>query len=182
MTKAARLVVVSGPSGVGKTSVCAALAAREEFERVITATTRTPRGNESHGVDYLFMDREEFERVRDGGGFLEWALVHADLYAAPRDQAEAILSRGRHALLNVDVQGAASIRATNLPRLLVFLLPPSFDVLEERLKGRGTDDEETIARRLGTARLEMARRGEFDIEVVNDDVERAADEIAAQLC
>ena len=182
MTKAARLVVISGPSGVGKTSVCAALAQRGEFERVITATTRAPRGGESHGVDYLFMDKEKFERVRDGGGFLEWALVHGDFYAAPRDQAEAILSRGRHALLNIDVQGAASIRATDLPRLLVFLLPPSFDVLEGRLRGRGTDEEGTIARRLETARLEMARRGEFDVEVVNDDVERAAAEIAAHLC
>ncbi len=182
MTNAARLVVISGPSGVGKTSVCAALAQRDEFERVITATTRPPRGGESHGVDYLFMDKEEFERVREAGGFLEWALVHGDFYAAPRDQAEAILNRGRHALLNIDVQGAASIRATNLPRLLVFLLPPTDEVLEERLRGRGTDDEETIARRLETAKLEMARRGEFDIEVINDNLERTAAEIAAHLC
>jgi guanylate kinase len=174
-----RLVVVSGPSGVGKTTVCRRLLARPEFERVITATTRDPRAGERDGIDYLFISRAEFAAWVDADKFLEWARVHGRRYGSPRDQAQQILQRGRHALLNIDVQGAASIRAGDLPCLLVFLLPPSMDELERRLRGRHTEDEDEIERRLETARAEMARQDEFDLRVVNDDAERAAAEIDA---
>jgi guanylate kinase len=174
-----RLVVVSGPSGVGKTTVCRRLLERPEFERVITTTTRAPRPNERDGIDYLFVSDAEFAAWVDEDRFLEWARVHGRRYGSPRAQAQQILDRGRHALLNIDVQGAASIRAGDLPCLLVILLPPSMDELERRLRGRHTEGDEEIARRLQTAREELARQDEFDLRVVNDDAARAAAEIDA---
>ena len=174
-----KLVVVSGPSGVGKTTVCDRLLARPEFERVITATTRAPRGGEADGVDYHFLDRETFDRWIEQDRFLEWADVYENRYGSPRAAAQEILARGHFALLNIDVQGAASIGAGTLPCLRVFLLPPSTEELERRLRDRASDTEEVIARRLRVAHDELARQNEFDLRVVNDDPQRAADEIAA---
>jgi len=178
---AARLVVVSGPSGVGKTTVCAHLLERPGFERVITATTRSPRGAEKPGVDYVFLGAPEFDRWVKEGRFLEWAEVHGKRYGSPRAPAQAILSRGHHAVLNIDVQGARSVRTAGLPAFLVFLLPPSQEELERRLRGRGTESEEAVGRRMAAAREEMALRDEFDLQVVNDDSRRAAEAIAAAL-
>jgi guanylate kinase len=171
--------VVSGPSGVGKTTVCDLLLERAGFERVVTATTRAPRDGEQDGVDYLFLSDEEFLEWIEEERFIEWAHVHGRRYGSPHDQAVAILERGRHALLNIDVQGAASIHRGNVTK--VFLLPPSTEELERRLRGRGSDDPEEIARRLETARTELARQDEFDLRVVNDDAQRAAEEIADAL-
>ena len=172
------LVVVSGPSGVGKTTVCDLLLKRDDFERVITATTRAPREGERNGVDYHFLDDAGFDAWIQDDRFLEWADVYGRKYGSPRAQAEEILARGNHALLNIDVQGAASVRNVGLPSLRVFLLPPSTEVLEGRLRGRASDSAEVIAKRLATARGELARQDEFDLKVVNDDAQRAADEIA----
>lgn len=176
-----RLVVVSGPSGVGKTTVCRRLLRRPAFERVITATTRPPRPRERDGVDYRFVSEAEFGAWVGEDRFLEWAHVHGHRYGSPRAQAQEILGRGHHALLNIDVQGAASIRAGELPCLLVFLLPPSWPELERRLRGRHTDGDDEIERRLATAHDELARQDEFDLKVLNDDAERAAAEIDAHL-
>lgn len=177
----AKLVVVSGPSGVGKTTVCDHLLRRAEFERVVTATTRPARGDERHGIDYLFLSAAEFSGWIEEQRFLEWAQVHDHRYGSPRAAAEAILAAGRHALLNIDVQGAAAIRASGFPSLLVFLLAPSWDVLEKRLRGRRTDPPEAVERRLANARSELARKNEFDLRVINDDSLRAAEEIVKAL-
>jgi len=172
-----RLVVVSGPSGVGKTTVCNHLLERADFERVITATTRAPRGAEKHGEDYLFLTEEEFDRWIDQGAFLEWARVHGHRYGSPRERAERIVAAGRHALLNIDVQGAAAIPGA----FRVFLLPPTMEALERRLRGRGTNSPGEIAQRMETAREELEHQDEFNLRVVNDDSRRAAEEIAAAL-
>ncbi|MHC4953020.1 MAG: guanylate kinase [Planctomycetota bacterium] len=174
-----KLVVVSGPSGVGKTTVCDLLLQRSEFERVVTATTRAPRAGERDGIDYHFLDATRFDEWIAAGRFLEWAEVFGNKYGSPRAEAEAILGRGRYALLNIDVQGAASISVSGMPCLRVFLLPPSAEELESRLRGRGSDAADEIANRLRVAKAELARQGEFDLRVVNDDAQRAADEIAA---
>jgi len=176
-----RLVVLSGPSGVGKTTVANHLLEGARFERVITATTRRPRPGEVHGRDYLFVDRAGFQAWIDAGSFLEWAEVYGERYGSPRAQAEAILARGRHALLVIDVQGAASVRAASPGAFLVFLVPPTFAELERRIRSRATETPEATARRLATARSELARQHEFDLVVVSDVSARAAEEIASRL-
>ena len=181
MVGASRLVVVSGPSGAGKTTVCERLLARKEFERVVTATTRAPRKGEKPGIDYHFVTAGEFDAWAKQGRFLEWATVHGRRYGTPKAAAEEIVRRGRHALLNIDVQGADSVRKSGFPCFLVFLLPPSWEELERRLRSRGTDPPEEIARRLADARSELLRQDDFDLKVTNDDPRRAADEIARAL-
>ncbi len=152
------VLVVSGPSGVGKTTVIDGLLRRPGFARGITATTRSPRPGEQEGVHYRFLTRARFEEGVGRGMFLEHATVHGNLYGTPREEVEAILGRGDACILNVDVQGAESIRRSGLPVVTVFLLPPSAEELERRLAGRGTEGAEEKARRLAIARQEMAEQ------------------------
>lgn len=176
-----RLVVVSGPSGVGKSAVIERLLKEPRFARAITATTRAPRGGEKDGIDYVFLSRPEFERRIAAGWFLEWAEVYGHLYGTPRESVERIVAAGRHGLLNIDVQGAATLRSQKVDALFVFLAPPTLSELERRLRGRGEDGAETIARRLAVAESELARGDSFDLVLVNRDVEATARKVAAAL-
>ncbi|MCK6480566.1 MAG: guanylate kinase [Planctomycetes bacterium] len=180
MTAGAGLVaVISGPSGVGKSTVIEGLLRRPGYRRSITATTRAPRGAEKDGVDYLFLAREGFEADVRRGRFLEHATVHGNLYGTPRDGVESVLARGEVCLLNIDVQGACSLRTSGLPVVTIFLLPPSLEELERRLGRRGTEDPAAVRRRLETARAEMAEKDRFDLEVVNREVAQAVEVIAS---
>jgi guanylate kinase len=172
------LIVLSAPSGAGKTTLChQLLSARPEVIRVITCTTRQPRSGERDGADYHFLDAKTFEEKRARGEFLEWATVHGNSYGTLRSDVLNVLRSGRDALLVVDVQGAATIRQlhTNDPELsrvlvTVFLAPPSVSVLEARLRKRATDSAEVVERRLKEARKELARWREFDFLIVSGSV------------
>lgn len=180
MSERGRLVVISGPSGAGKTSICREILRRKasELERVVTATTRAPRGRERDGVDYLFLDRDEFDEMIRDRRFLEHADVYGHLYGTPREQVEEGIARGSTLLLNIDVQGARQLREAGIDGLMtIFIEPPSFEALEERLRGRGTDPQEVVRRRLEQAREEMGEKSKYDHVVVNDELERAAAEV-----
>lgn len=163
------LVVVSGPSGVGKSTIVAELARRHpQVVPIVTATTRPRRRGEVHGVHYHFLDRAEFEALRDGGGLIEWAEVHGNLYGSPIDQARGILAAGRDAILTIDPQGARSVRARVPDALLVFVKPPSMEDLAKRLRRRGSESVESLARRRRDAERWMAESDEYDHVVVNE--------------
>jgi len=147
----------------------------------VSATSRPPRPGEVDGIDYHFVTREEFERERDAGGLLEWFEVYGQLKGTPRAPVEAALAAGRDVLLEIDVQGALAVREQFPDALLVFLRAPDAATQEARLRGRNTDDPEQLAQRLATARREEAQADRFDVVVVNDDVGRAAGEVAAIL-
>ena len=176
-----RLVVLAGPTAVGKGTVSAYV--REHFPDVwlsVSATTRRPRPGEVDGVHYDFVDEAEFARMERDGELLESAVVHGrNHYGTPRRPVEEALAAHRMALLEIDLQGARQVRASMPEALFVFLAPPSWAELERRLVGRGTEDAEERARRLDTARVELAAEQEFDETIVNDDVRRAAEELVS---
>jgi guanylate kinase len=176
-----RLIVVAGPSGVGKGTVVRRLRARDPdgLALSVSATTRAPRPGEVDGTDYAFVSDVEFDRMIRDGELLEWAEIVGHRSGTPRSFVESQLASGRDVLVEIDVQGAAQVRDADRDALLIFLVPPSFDVLESRLRSRGTETEDRIRRRLRTAEWELQQAGWFDHVVVNDDLERAADEVAA---
>jgi guanylate kinase len=177
-----RLVVLAGPSGVGKGSVIAAVRRRHPHVWVsVSVTTRAPRAGEVDGVDYHFVDQQEFDRLVAEGELLEHDAHLSASYGTPRAPVEAQLATGAPALLEIDLQGARQVRAAVPDALLVFLAPPSFEELARRLVGRGTEDQQKVTQRLDLARIELAAEDEFDVVVVNDDVERAADALVALL-
>lgn len=185
MTRRGVLLVVAGPSGAGKGTVLEELRRREpDLVWSVSWTTRAPRPGEVEGVDYHFATREEFERERRRGGFLEWFEVYGDLKGTPRAPVLEHLAAGHDVLLEVDVQGALAVREACPDALLVFLRPPSREAQRERLLGRADGDPRQLAgarRRLEAADEEEALAGRFDAVVVNDSVERAAAELAAIL-
>jgi guanylate kinase len=178
----ARLTVLSGPSGVGKDSVIELIRARAPWVWLsVSVTTRRMRAYEVDGVHYHFVSRTEFERMADLDQLLEWAEFAGNLYGTPRGPVAARLRAGLPVLLKIDLQGARQIRTTVPDAQLVFLAPPSWAELERRLVGRGTDDAETIRHRLEHAREELTAEPEFDLTIINESREHAADELIALL-
>lgn len=172
------LVVLAGPSAVGKSTVVQRL--REEVPGLyfsVSMTTRAPRPGEVDGVDYFFVTKDEFQRRIDQGEMLEWADIHGGIQRSgtPAEPVRNALDEGRPVLVEVDLVGARSIKALCPDAETVFLAPPSWEILVERLAGRGTETPEVIERRLATAKAELAAQDEFDSVVVNEDVDRAVD-------
>ncbi|MGN6326099.1 guanylate kinase [Pseudolysinimonas sp.] len=178
-----RLVVLAGPTAVGKGTVSQFIRAHyPEVLLSISATTRPPRPGEVDGQHYYFVSDADFDRMIADHEFLEWATVHnAYRYGTPRPPIDRALAAGRSVLLEIDLQGARSVRAAMPEALLVFLLPPSWDELVRRLVGRGTEDPAEQARRLETAKVELQAQDEFDVKVVNNEVGRAAREVVELL-
>jgi guanylate kinase len=176
------LFIVSAPSGAGKTSLVAALiAADTKVRKSISYTTRAPRPGEQDGRHYHFVDEQAFELMRSRGELLESALVHGKHYGTSRAQIDSICAAGHDALLEIDWQGAAEVRRLKPEAIAIFVLPPSLEALEERLRGRAQDSAETIALRLGAAREEISHVFEFDYVIINDDFDRAAQDLVTIL-
>jgi guanylate kinase len=163
------LVVVSGPSGVGKSTIVAAMAREHpQLVPIVTATTRPQRNGEVDGVHYHFMDEAAFRQLRGAGGLLESAEVHGNWYGTPIEQVRGILAAGRDAVLTIDPQGARSVRAAVPDALLIFVMPPSLEDLTERLRRRGSESEDSLARRRSDAERWIAEAGDYDHVVVNE--------------
>jgi guanylate kinase len=175
------LIVIAGPSGVGKGSVVKRLLAQdpERLAYSVSVKTRPPRPNERHGREYFFITEPEFDRMIREDELLEWAPFVDHRSGTPRAFVDDALASGRDVILEIDVKGAEQVRNRVPDALLVFLAPPSMGELERRLRGRGTEDDERIAKRLETAAWEMTQRDWFDHVVVNDDLIRASEQVAA---
>ncbi len=174
------LFVVTGASGTGKTTlVKRALAEVPGLSFSVSLTTRPPREGEVDGRDYHFVDRARFESMRESGALLEWAEVYGNLYGTPRAPVEAQLTAGRSVILEIDAQGAAQVVRTFPAAVTIFVLPPDLDTIEARLRGRSTDDEAVIQRRVSDAMLQIAACGAFEYLVINGDLATAHDHFQA---
>lgn len=177
---AGSIIVISGPSGVGKSTVVArVLELMPGLERSISLTTRGKRGREQEGREYFFVSRDEFIRRRDEGELLEWAEVHGNMYGTSGRFVERKISAGKNVVLEIDVQGGLQVRAKKPGAVMIFILPPSWKELEKRLRGRETDDEDTISRRLENARQELELGKEYGHQVVNDDLDTCVSEVVS---
>jgi guanylate kinase len=171
-------IVVSGPSGVGKTTIVdRVLETDRSLRESISATTRPPRDEEVPGTHYFFVTAGEFEQMKQGD-LIEWAEVHDECYGTPRRFVEEELESGREVILNIDIQGAESVKKAFPDAVMVFILPPSFETLEKRIRKRGEDENIDIPTRLQTAREEITASGNYDYIIINDDIATAV----AQLC
>ncbi len=175
-----RLIVISGASGSGKSSLLAEVLARPDLsvQLSISATTRPPRAGEVDGRHYFFWDRPRFEAAIADDAFLEWAEVHGNLYGTPAGPVHDVLSDGTDVILEIDVQGALLVKRRLPEATSLFIHAPSFEVLEQRLRARSTDDEQTIQVRLQNARDEIAQATNYDHQIINDDFQRAVDELS----
>ncbi len=173
-------VILSAPSGGGKTTIARRLLERRrDVGYSVSCTTRDARAGEVDGRDYRFMTRDEFALARDRGAFAEWAEVHGCYYGTLRSEVARVLQGGQHVLMDIDVQGARQFAAAFLDTVLIFVLPPSGEVLKARLAGRKSESRERLLVRLRNARAELGEVGRYHYVVVNDDLERAVDQVSA---
>jgi guanylate kinase len=173
-----KLIVVSAPSGSGKTTIAHEILSRNPSLRFsVSATTRPMRAGEVHGRDYYFLSREEFQAKVHAGEFVEWEELYGDAYGTLRSEVEGALREEKHLLFDVDVKGGLSIKNQYPEALLIFIRPPSQEVLEQRLRDRHTESETALARRLARVPMELEAGKKFDCEVINDDLRRAVDEV-----
>ena len=174
----ARVFVITGPSGVGKGAIVARLlAALPDLELSISATTRQPRDREDEGRHYHFMDRERFDKTIEAGGFLEWADIFGERYGTPKEPIARALAEGRDVLVEIDVHGARQVKAAEPRAFMVFITPPSLQELERRLRTGASETDQQLRGRLAKASEELAAEPEFDVTVVNDDLETGAREV-----
>ncbi|MHC4823376.1 MAG: guanylate kinase [Planctomycetota bacterium] len=176
-----RLIVVSGPTASGKSTLWHRLVQRPEVDFSVSATTRDPRRGETDGIDYHFLRESDFRERIGKGEFLEWAMVHGNLYGTLRSHVEASLARGHDIVLEIDVHGASQLKDCGLPLVTIFVLPPSMEVLQQRLRDRGTETEAQMAKRLAIVEKEMSCAGDYMHQVINDDFPRMESEVNAIL-
>ena len=173
-----QLIVLAGPSGVGKGTLLAHLLQRHPDVKVsVSATTRQPRAGEVHGQHYYFVSREQFHAMIEGGELLEWAEFAGNCYGTPKQPIETAIAQGQQVILEIELLGARQVRKTFPNAKQIFVMPPSQAALEARIRGRGQDSEEAIAKRLNQSTVELAAADEFDVKIVNDDLERAIAEL-----
>ncbi|KAB1650806.1 guanylate kinase [Adlercreutzia muris] len=174
------LFVISGPSGAGKGTLVTRLLEEVPDTWVsVSATTRRPRPGEEEGVSYYFLDREDFLALADEGGFLEWAEYAGNCYGTPLASVQREMAAGRQVILEIEVQGALQVREKMPEAHLVFIEPPSLEELERRLRGRGTEADDVVRKRMETALVELSHKMEYDIRLVNDDLDEAVAQLVA---
>ncbi len=178
--KRGKLIVLSGPSGVGKGTIREQLMKIDDLNLVysISCTTRLPRNGETDGVEYFFITDEQFNKMIEEDGFLEHARFVDHQYGTPRDNVEKWLNQGKNVLLEIEVNGALQVMDKGVEDVSIFIVPPTMEELERRIRGRKTEDEEVIQGRLAQAKEELATKDHYDYNVCNDDLQRASDEIA----
>lgn len=178
-----KLFVISGSSGVGKgTLIKEFLKKHPDFKLSVSCTTRSPREGEVHGENYFFLSKDEFKSLIEKNEFLEWAEFSSNMYGTQKSYVERKLSEGKNLILEIDTQGALNVKKIMPDAKLIFILPPSFEELEARLRGRHTETEEAIQKRLEFTKLEMVNSEMFDFRIVNDNIETALERLEGIMC